>query len=134
MYMNAQSKLVSPELEVKKDPFMIAKTLGEKLRHTSEFDAFLAALKVVNADPDVRRLGAQRQKYQNDLRRGMDDAGQSAAELARVELEMEELPVVKTYRQAEEAVTHLFRSIDEIISQEARVPFAVNAKRGGCCG
>jgi cell fate (sporulation/competence/biofilm development) regulator YlbF (YheA/YmcA/DUF963 family) len=134
MFMNAQSKFISPKLEMKKDPFAIAKTLGENLRHTSEFGAFLAALEAVNSDPNVRRLGTQKQKYQNALRREMDDTGQNAADLRRVELEMEELPVVKTYRQAEEAVTQLFRSVDEIISQEARVPFAVNAKRGGCCG
>lgn len=119
---------------VKVDPRQVAQALGALLRQTPEYEAFLKALKAVNGDLTVQRLGAQMRSHQNALRWGRDDDGQHAAELERLELEMEALPLVKAYRQAETEVQRLFRAVDEIVSQEAGVAFAANAKRGGCCG
>lgn len=119
---------------VKVDPRQAAQALGALLRQTPEYEAFLKALKAVNNDLTVQGLGAQMRAHQNALQWGRDGNGQHAAELARLEQEMEALPTVKEYRQAEAQAQQLLRAVDEIISQEAGLAFAANAKRGGCCG
>jgi cell fate (sporulation/competence/biofilm development) regulator YmcA (YheA/YmcA/DUF963 family) len=63
------------------------------------------------------------------------DVDQNAAELQRLEGELETLPLIQAYRQAEKAAVQLFRAVDEVISHAAGIPFAPNAKRSGCsCG
>ena len=67
--------------------------------------------------------------------RGLMTAAQHAAALARAEAEVEALPAVQEYRQAEAATRRLFQVVDALISQEAGVAFAENAQRSGCgCG
>ena len=118
---------------VKTDPRQVAQALGALLRQTPEYEAFLNALETVNNDLSVQRLGAQMRARQNALQWGRDGDGQHAAELARLEEDMEALPSVKEFRQVEATVRQMFHAVDEIISQEAGVAFAANAKRGGCC-
>lgn len=132
--MDIQINPMPTPAAVKADSRQAAQALGGLLRQAPEYEAFLKALKAVNSDPTVQKLGAQMRAHQNALQWGRDDRGQQATELKRLGLEMEALPLVKAYRQAETEVQRLFRAVDEIISQEAGVAFAVNAKRGGCCG
>jgi len=132
--MDLQLNPLSTPAAVKADSRQAAQALGKHLRQMPEYEAFLKALRAVNGDLAVQRLGAQMRAHQSALQWGRDDSGQHSAERARLELEMEALPLVKEYRLAEEAVRQLFHTVDEIISQEAGVAFAVNAKRGGCCG
>jgi cell fate (sporulation/competence/biofilm development) regulator YlbF (YheA/YmcA/DUF963 family) len=109
--------------------------LGERLSQTPEYRAFLGALKAVNNDLTVQKLSAEMRSHQTALKWGRDTEDQHVAELTRLELEIEDHPVVKAYHQAEKEVSALFRAVDEIISQEAGVAFAVNAQRSGCgCG
>ncbi len=132
--MDSQINPIPAPAMVKTDPHQAAQALGRLLRQTAEYEAFLQALKAVNDDLTVQRLAAQMRVHQYALQWGRDGAGQHASELERLEQEMEALPLVKTYRQAEMEVRRLFQAVDEIISQEAGVAFAANAKRGGCCG
>jgi cell fate (sporulation/competence/biofilm development) regulator YlbF (YheA/YmcA/DUF963 family) len=132
--MDLQINPIPAPTTVKRDLRQSAQALGHLLRQTPEYEAFLKALKAVNNDLTVQRLGAQMRGHQNALQWGRDDSGQHAAELERLELEMEALPLVKAYRQAEMEVQQLFQAVDEIVSQEAGVAFAANAKPGGCCG
>lgn len=119
---------------IKVDPRQAAQTLGELLRQTPEYEAFQKALEAVNNDWTIQNLGAQMNPHLNALQWGDDEDGQHAAELARLEQEMKALPTVIAYRFAEGVMRQLFHAVDEIISQEAGVAFAANAKRGGCCG
>ena len=133
--MELQTNPASAPTAVKTDPLQAAQTLGNLLRQTPEYGAFLKALKAVNSDPAIQRLSTQIRAHRSALQWGHDAAGQHAAELARLELEMEDLPAVKEYHKAEEEVSLLFRAVDEIISQEAGVAFAANAQRSSCgCG
>jgi len=116
------------------DPRQAAQALGRLLYQTPDRGVFLEALNALNGDLTVKRLGAQLRSHQSALQWGRDEDGQHAPELARLEREMQTLPVVQEYRQAEAGVRQLFCAVDEIVSQEAGVAFAVNAKRGGCCG
>lgn len=119
---------------IKTDTRQAARVLGQLLLKTPEYEAFLNALRAVNGDLTVQRLGAQMRAHQSALQWGRDDSGQHASELERLEQEMEALPLVREYRLAEEAVRQLFQTVDAIVSQEAGVVFALNAKRSGCCG
>ena len=132
--MEVQLNPIPSPAAVKADSRQAAQALGQLLRQTPEFEAFLKTLKSVNGDLTVQKLGAQMRGHQNALQWGNDGDGQHAAELERLELEMENLPVVVEYRQSEMAVRQLFSAVDQVISQEAGVAFAANAKRGGCCG
>lgn len=131
--MDLQSNPVPAPTAIKTDPRQSAQALGYLLRQTPEYEAFLKALKAVNNDLTVQRLGAQIRVHQNALQWGRDGSDQHEAELTRLEQEMESLPIVQEYRQAEAQVIQLFRAVDEIITQEAGVDFALNARRSGCC-
>ncbi len=133
--MDIQLNSESVPTTIKTDPLQTARALGERLSQTPEYRAFLAALKAVNNDLTIQNLSAEIRAHQTALQWGSDANGQHADEIVRIKLEMEDLPAMKAYRQAEREVSALFRTVDEIISQEAGVAFAVNAQRSSCgCG
>jgi cell fate (sporulation/competence/biofilm development) regulator YlbF (YheA/YmcA/DUF963 family) len=120
---------------VKPDPLQVAHSLGELLSRTPEYSAFLDALKTVNSNLTIQELSAEIRAHQTALKWGHDADGQHAAELRRLELEMEDLPAVKEYHEAEKELSTLFHAVDEIVGREAGVDFAINARRSGCgCG
>lgn len=114
------------------DASQAAHVLGQLLSETSEYNTLIQALKARNSDLTLSKLLAEMRSHQRALKWGNDPDGQHAAEMTRLELEMEDMPVVKAYRQAEEEVRVLFQAVDEIISREAGLDFAVNAQRMGC--
>jgi cell fate (sporulation/competence/biofilm development) regulator YmcA (YheA/YmcA/DUF963 family) len=134
-HMEIQLNSISIQGSIKTDSRQTAQDLGKLLRQMPEFEIFLRALKAANQDPTVQKLGQQMRTHQNSQQWYKERNDLQASEMARLELEMEELPTVKKYRQAETEVKRLFRQVDEIVSQAAGVKFAENAKRGGgCCG
>ncbi|MGC8782531.1 MAG: YlbF family regulator [Anaerolineae bacterium] len=111
-----------------------ARSVGALLRQTPTYTAFLGLVEAINADPTVQQLAGQMRAHQLALQMGRDP-DEHAAALARVEAEIEALPVVREYRQAEATARRLFQVVDALISQEAGVAFAENAQRSGCgCG
>lgn len=129
------SQLRSFDAAIKADPLEAAKTLGNLLTDTPEYKVFIAVLKAINSDLTIQKLSVDMRAHQTALHWGRDPDDQHAAELTRLELEMEDQPLVKAYREAATDVSALFRAVDEIVSQEAGVDFAVNARRSGCsCG
>lgn len=123
----------SPTIHI--DPFQAAQLLGNVLSATPEFKAFLTASKAAHNDGTIQKLSAEMRAHQAALQWGRDPDGQHAAELTRLELVIEDLPVMKEYREREKEVSVLFQAVDKMISQEAGLDFAVNAERSGCsCG
>lgn len=114
------------------DPFQAAQLLGNLLGETPEFKAFLAASEAVHHDITVQRLSAEMRGHQSALHWSRDPEDQHAAELARLELEIEDLPAMKEYHVREKEISALFQAVDQIISQEAGLDFVVNAKRTDC--
>jgi len=114
------------------DPLQAARALGELLGRTPELRAYLNALKAVNHDPAVRKLSAQMRACQSAIQWGKDVA-RNAAESERLEAELEALPVIQSYHKDEAAIRRILLAVDEIVSREAGVDFAANAKRS-CCG
>jgi cell fate (sporulation/competence/biofilm development) regulator YlbF (YheA/YmcA/DUF963 family) len=131
--MGSSLTLIDPTISI--DSFQAAQQLGNVLSDTPEFKAFFAASKAMHNDPIVQQLETEMHAHQTALHWGCDTDGQHAAELTRLELELEDIPVMKQYREKEREVSALFQAVDKIISQEAGVDFAINAQRGGCaCG
>jgi len=123
------------DLELNTNAEQAARGLGVLLLNTPEYQAFLKALNLVNKNPDVQKLSTEMRSHQNALRWASADEDNHHAALARLELELEALPEVQNYRQAESAVCRLFAQADADISMAAGVPFAANARRSGCgCG
>lgn len=113
----------------------VAQALGRLLVATPEYQAFLEALRGLDADLEVQHLAVEMRSHQIPLQWGQDPDGEHAAQLERLGVMLEDLPAVRRYREAEAAVRALFRAVDEIVSQEAGVAFASNARRSGCsCG
>jgi cell fate (sporulation/competence/biofilm development) regulator YlbF (YheA/YmcA/DUF963 family) len=120
---------------INNDPFQAAQRLGNVLSETPEYRAFVAASKAIHNDVTVQKLSAEMRSHQTALHWDRDPNGQHAAELARLELQIEEMPVFKEYREREKVVSALFEAVDKTISQEAGLDFAVNAQHTGCsCG
>jgi len=132
--MNLQTPSITKiELETKAD--QVARELGQLLLHTPEYQAILKALNAVNNNPAVQKISVEMRNHQNALRWSAENTGEHEATLTRLETELEMIPVVQDYHLAETAVCRMFAEVDAIISQAAGVPFATNAKRGGCsCG
>lgn len=117
------------------DARQAARSLGQVLLATPEYQAFLEALTALEADLDVQRIGVEMREHQLPIQMGRDADRSHAAALQQLGRELEEMPAVRKYRWAESAVRQLLLAVDEIVTQEAGLPFAANAKRSGCsCG
>jgi cell fate (sporulation/competence/biofilm development) regulator YlbF (YheA/YmcA/DUF963 family) len=114
---------------------LAAKDLGKRLRETPEFQEYVQAAWVFNGDAEIQELSAKLHSRRTALQQAVRDKAIHAAELERLEQEMEASPVYQAYRQGESKVWALFQSVDRLISQTAGVEFSVNAqRRRGCCG
>lgn len=109
------------------------RALGKRLARTPEYEAFLKASRAMNEDLEAQRMRAEMRPHYNFLRWNPDD-GQHGAELAVLKAKMEGLPTVVEFRRTEEAIVRMMRAVDEMVSQQAGVSFAANAKHRGCCG
>lgn len=120
---------------VKTDPMQAAQALAHLLRQTPEYEAFLKSLHAVNDDLTVQKLFAELRAHKTALQWGHDPDGLHNVEVTRLELEIGDLRLVKQYHRAEKEISQLLRSVDQIVSEEAGINFAVNAQSIGCaCG
>lgn len=107
--------------------------LGALLRETAEFQAFLRASQEIEGDTLIQKLLEQMESHRSALQWGLGDQAGHRAALRKLQAQLEALPSVQAYRQAERAVRDLFHAVDALISEAAGVKFAVNARRS-CCG
>ena len=137
--MTTQSPSINtfPELPTAPDRVaaQAAHALGKLLFDTPECQAYLKAIKEINSDVDVQRVSANIREHETALQWGKGNRLEHQAALTTLEAELEALPSVHAYHQAEKAAAQLFHAVDEVISQAAGILFAPNAKRSGCgCG
>ena len=112
-----------------------ARNLGNLLAETPEYTAYITTLKALNSDLKIQKLSAEMRRHQGALKWGNDPEGQHAAELTRLELEMQDQPLVQEFKLRENELRRLLQEVDRVISCEAGVDFAINARRRGCaCG
>ncbi len=117
------------------DALQSARNLGNLLAETAEYTAYITTLKALNSDMKIQKLSAEMRGHQGALKWGNDPEGQHAAELTRLELEMQDQPLVQAFQQRENELRTMLQEVDRVISCEAGVDFAINARRRGCaCG
>ncbi len=120
---------------VRTDPVHAAQALAHLIQQTPTYRAFLQALHAVNDDLTIQTLSSQLRGHRTAVQWGRDPEGLHAAEVMRLELELGDLPLAQEYHRLERDVSQLLRAVDEIVSQEAGIDFAVNAQRTVCgCG
>lgn len=108
-----------PELERK------AESLALLLIDTAEFQNYLRLARAVNLDPAASALSEKIHYLQMSFSNSCDEQGNTIDDLyAQIDC----LPVMQAYRQAEKAVQALFRSVDQIISDAAGIEFSRNAQ------
>jgi len=107
--------------------------LGTILKETTEFQAFLRASRAIETDAVAQKFLRQIDDHRSALQWGLGNQVEHRAVLQKLRADLEALPSVQAYRQAERVVRDLFRAVDAIIGEAAGVDFAANAKRS-CCG
>lgn len=96
-----------------------------------EFERFTHLAVNVRTDSEVSRLVEQINGGQDTVWQDLDPAAQIAAQM-ELEDQLESLPIVQQYRQAEQAAKVLFNAVDDIISEAVGVDFSKYAKPDGC--
>jgi cell fate (sporulation/competence/biofilm development) regulator YlbF (YheA/YmcA/DUF963 family) len=110
-----------------------ATQLGDLLHDQPPYQAYKRSLTDLEQDAQVRELSVQIQKQRNTLYGG-ERSPELAAELQRLELELEDTPAVQAYRAAERDMRSLLMAVNTLLSETLKVDFAANAKRGCGCG
>ena len=129
--MNALPILNLPAAQEKVE--QAATQLGNLLNENPLYQAFKRSIVDLQKDPQVSDLSSQIQMKRNSAHSGKGDP-ELSAELQRLNLELEALPVVKAYRAAEKDARNLLSAVNALLSESLKVDFAVNAKRGCGCG
>ncbi|MCK6539949.1 MAG: YlbF family regulator [Anaerolineales bacterium] len=112
-----------------------AQALGKLLAETPEYQAFLQALKDVNHDLEVQKLSAKIREHDRAIQWGQGNVLEHHGEMETLQVQLESLPLIQTYHNAERVFVHLCREINQTISESAGVEFAPNARKSSCgCG
>jgi len=106
--------------------------LGELLRELPLFQTYMQSIVALQSDARVKELSLNIQQTRNAVY-GKNHPEQ-AGELQRLELELEDLPVINAYHAAEKDVRDLLSAVNALLSNALKVDFAANAKRGCGCG
>ena len=101
-----------------------AERLAGLLVDTPEFQNFLRLARAINLDQEVREL--DRVIHSQEMYFDPDPA--DGPSLEALEAQLEALPLVRAYRQAEQTLSALFSAVNEVVSQAAGVAFAENAR------
>jgi cell fate (sporulation/competence/biofilm development) regulator YlbF (YheA/YmcA/DUF963 family) len=107
--------------------------LGDLLREQPLYQTYMRSIMDLEKDPQVLELSTQIQTKRSTPYNGNSNS-ELAAELERLNLELEALPAVQTYRAAESDVRSFLRAVNAMLSESLKVDFAANAKRGCGCG
>ena len=112
-----------------------AQSLGKLLAETPEYQSFLQALKARNHDLEVQKLSAKIREHEIALQWGRGDVLEHQGAMQTLQVQMRSVPLVKSYRTAEQIFVRLCREIDQVVSENAGVEFAPLARKSGCgCG
>jgi cell fate (sporulation/competence/biofilm development) regulator YmcA (YheA/YmcA/DUF963 family) len=118
-------------LEYSQEIDQTAERLATLMEQTPEFQEFARLAGLINMDPDVKRILSEIRMSQMGYGANQEEA------LEKLQTELEALPAVQAYRKAEGIVIDMFHAVDAVISQNAGLSFAVNAKVTSCgcsCG
>jgi cell fate (sporulation/competence/biofilm development) regulator YlbF (YheA/YmcA/DUF963 family) len=112
-----------------------AQSLGKLLAETPEYQSFLQALKARNQDLEVQRLSAKIREHEIALQWGRGDVLEHQGAMQTLQVQIWSVPLVKSYRTAQQIFVRLCREIDQVVSENAGVEFAPLARKSACgCG
>jgi cell fate (sporulation/competence/biofilm development) regulator YlbF (YheA/YmcA/DUF963 family) len=104
-----------------------ARRLSGLLEQSPQYSRFMALSRAVNLDPQVtallRQIRARRSFYVSSER--ADDGRDLTVEL-------EALPVMVDFRQAERELRGLFEAVNQAVGSSAGIEFAANVPDSGC--
>jgi len=109
-----------------------AAQLGDVLRAHPLYESYLQSIQNLQNDSKVKDLSFEIQKTRNAMYSSKHP--EMEAELQRLNLDMNNLPVIQAYRAAEKDVRDLLVAVNTLLSEALKVDFAANAKRGCGCG
>jgi len=107
--------------------------LGDLLRELPLYQAYMQSIISLQSDPHVKELSLKLQQTRNAVYGGKNTP-ELSAEMERLSLELEDLPVIKAYRATENDARELLVAVNALLSEALKVDFAANAKRGCGCG
>lgn len=102
-----------------------AETLACLLTDSAAFQNFIRLNREVRLDDTVNEIVSQMNGY------GGEDVSEES-DVPALEARLEALPMIREYRQAEQATRLIFRAVEEAISGAAGVPFAEFARPKAC--
>ncbi len=97
--MSLQLNIISPTTS--NDALQSARNLGNLLAETLQYTEYITALKALNSDLKIQKLSTEIRGHQAALKWADDPEGQHAAELTRLELEMQDQPLVQQFQHRE---------------------------------
>jgi cell fate (sporulation/competence/biofilm development) regulator YlbF (YheA/YmcA/DUF963 family) len=107
--------------------------LGDLLREHPQYQNYMQSIAALQNDPKVKELSLKLQTSRNAVYGGKNTP-ELSAEMERLNLELEDLPVIQAYRAAESDARELLSAVNALLSEALKVDFAANAKRGCGCG
>ena len=110
-----------------------AVNLGDLLREHSIYQIYMQSIVDLQNDPRVKELSLKLHTTRNAAYGGKNSP-ELLSELQRLELELEELPLIQAYRAAEKDTRDFLGAVNTLLSETLKIDFAANAKRGCGCG
>lgn len=112
----------------------LGRELGTAIAESPEYRAFEEARTAVENDPDCQEQIAEFEQLRQEFlaARQLGTATEADIdEVSRVQARLHDLPVMRTYLEAQEALTDRLAAVNEAISDPLAVDFGGEA--GGCC-
>lgn len=120
------NSLSSADLDYNADMDQSARHLADLLIQTPEYEEFLKVAQGLSLDSEIKRISLQIEQLE------IQANSEAFLRIEGLQLEMEALPVIKKYRQAEIALVALLHEVDKRISATAGLAFSANALPRTC--
>jgi hypothetical protein len=101
--------------------------LSTLIEQTSQYNRFISLSRTVNLDPQVTALLRQIRSRRSFYVRS--DPSEDGRDLPA---ELEALPIMQEFRQAERELRALFLAVDRAVGASAGLDFATNVPDSGC--
>lgn len=115
-------------------PEELGRELGDVIADLPEYEAFAAAKRAVENDEETQQKVEEFEQARQEfmvLRQTGDATQEDLQEVQQLQSELNEMPLMADYLDAQESLQDRLESINEAISEPLAVDFGGEA--GGCC-
>lgn len=124
-YINTCTRATPRDTRATPEMIRAAETLACMLLDAAEFQNYVRLERAMHLDEDVMTILARLNGYD-------EEEVTEASNFKALEDQLEALPVVREYRQAELAARAIFSAVEEAIIGAAGVAFAEHARPSAC--